>query len=261
MTTFFKSDKYVDLLDANQMTDFDAVWGKQIEWFEEPNTCRGGWSGVGRMELVREDGSVIATFLKKQKNHKQKTLLHPFTGIPTFEREFDMLRYLTWRGLKTPEVMLFAQGKDGKFKTTLMTKELSNYISLEFLTSQMFADNHPTLGEQNILLEAIADYTKRLHDTKVQHRAFYPKHLFIKQVPNAAPKVAVIDLEKARINLIPAFRSLMDLAALHRHAAHWSKSRRMYFYLQYLGLKKLTPYAKWLCKQIIKRASRARRSA
>jgi len=261
MTSFYKSEKHDELLNANEMTDFDAVWGKQIEWFEAPNTCRGGWSGVGRVELAGKDGSVMATFLKKQKNHKQKTLLHPFRGIPTFEREFDMLRYLTWRGLKTPEVMLFAQGKDGKFKTTLMTKELSNYISLEFLTSQLFADGRPTLHEQNTLLKAVASYTRRLHDIKVQHRAFYPKHLFIKQIPNALPKVAVIDLEKARINLIPAFRSLMDLAALHRHAEHWSKTRRLYFYLQYLGLKTLTPYAKWLCKQIIKRASRAKRSA
>ncbi|MDD2934711.1 MAG: lipopolysaccharide kinase InaA family protein [Methylotenera sp.] len=259
MTTLYIAPQYQKTLALNQLNDFDAIWNVKVNWFEEPNQRRGGWSGVGRIELKQADGSMMGAFLKKQDNHQHKSWLHPIRGIPTFEREFIMMRYLEQCGVNAPEVMLFGRNPNGDLKTTLLTKELAGFVPLEDLTSQLFAKKRSALSEQNTILQAVAGYARQLHAAKVQHRSFYPKHLFVNMINANVPQVAAIDLEKSRINLFSVLRSLMDLSALNRHAEHWSKSRRMYFYLHYLGIKHLTPYAKWLCRRIVKRSHRAKR--
>lgn len=257
MLTFI-SDKFLALLKENQLDTFEKVWNRQVDWFEEPNERRGGWSGVGRIALKQRDGGQFGAFVKKQDRHQHKSWRHPIKGVPTFEREFLMMRYLEKRGVAVPEVMLFGRNPSGDLKTVLLTKNLSDFVSLEDFTAKLFADKRPALAIQRAVVNAVANFSRKLHTAKVQHRSFYPKHLFVNATDIGAPDVAVIDLEKSRINLVPFLRTFMDLAALNRHAEYWSKSRRMYFYLRYMGLDRLTPYAKWLCRRIIKRSQRVR---
>lgn len=255
MLTFI-SAKHSQVLQDNQLNTFDKVWNCQVNWFEEPNERRGGWSGVGRIAIKQDDGSLMNAFLKKQDNHCRTSFLHPLKGVPTFQREFEMLRYLNQQGVRVPEVLLFGRNPSGDLKTTLMTKALDGFIPLEVLTEELFGDNHANFSSQRAVIKAVASFTRQLHAVKVQHRSFYPKHIFINMTNADAPEVAVIDLEKSRIKWFPVLPSLVDLSTLNRHARYWSKSRRMFFYLQYLGLKRLTPYAKWLCRRIIKRSNR-----
>ena len=255
----FVADKFSVLLQKNQLDTFDKVWNYQVNWFEEPNERRGGWSGVGRIELQQTDGAKIGGFLKKQDKHCRTSFLHPIRGVPTFQREFEMMQYLANCGINAPEVMFFSRNPNGDLKTTLLTKELAGFVPLEELTERMFSKGRASLTQQRQVIKAVAALARQLHAAKVQHRSFYPKHLFVKLTNNELPQVAVIDLEKSRINPFSVMRSLIDLAVLNRHAKYWSKSRRMYFYLQYLGLKQLTPYAKWLCRLIVKRSNRVKR--
>lgn len=255
----FVSAKYARLLQLNQLDTFEKVWSRKVDWFEEPNERRGGWSGVGRITLQQEDGSEIGAYMKRQDNHCRTSFLHPIKGVPTFQREFEMMHYLEQQGIRAPEVMLFGRNPNGDLKTTLLTKELDGFVPLEDLTERLFANGSPALAVQRSIIRSVAQLAKQLHAAKVQHRSFYPKHLFVNMADTNMPQVAVIDLEKSRINYIAIMRSLIDLAVLNRHAKHWSKSRRMYFYLQYLGLKRLTPFAKWLCRRIVKRSNRVKR--
>lgn len=255
----FVSVNYAKLLQMNQLDTFEAVWNRKVDWFEEPNERRGGWSGVGRIELMNEDATVLGAYLKRQDNHCQTSWMHPVKGVPTFQREFEMMRYLQQHGVRVPEVMLFSRNPAGDFKTTLMTRELAGFEPLENLTERLFADNRPTLSVQKSIIKAVAKQASQLHAAKIQHRSFYPKHLFISMADAKSPEVAVIDLEKSRINLLPVLRSLIDLSTLNRHAKYWTHSRRMYFYLQYLGIERLTPFSKWLCRRIIKRSNRVKR--
>jgi len=253
----FLSTKYTQLLRDNELDSFDKVWNYQVNWFEEPNERRGGWSGVGRIILKQSDGAEIGAFLKKQDNHCRTSFMHPINGVPTFQREFEMMRFLQKVGIRAPEVLFFGRNPEGDLKTTLMTKELSGYVPLELLTDELNRGAKPAdFSAQRTIIKALADFSRRLHAARIQHRSFYPKHLFVNMSNPSAPEIAVIDLEKSRVNYIPFLRSLIDLSTLNRHVKYWSKSRRMYFYLQYLGLTRMTPYAKWLCKQIIKRSSR-----
>lgn len=254
----FVADKYSDVLNKNQLDTFDKVWNCQVNWFEEPNERRGGWSGVGRIELLQADDEKFGGFLKKQDKHCRTSFLHPINGVPTFQREFEMMQYLAKMGVRAPEVMLFGRNPTGDLKTTLLTRELEGFVPLEVLTEQMFAKNRAPINAQRDVLQAVASLARQLHAAKVQHRSFYPKHIFVNMTQADSPQVAVIDLEKSRINRVPFLRSLIDLAVLNRHAKYWSRTQRMYFYLQYLGLKKLTPYAKWLCRRVVKRSNRVK---
>jgi len=255
----FVSEKYAQLLKHNQLDSFEKVWNRKVDWFEEPNERRGGWSGVGRIVLQQDDGTEIGAYLKRQDNHCRTSWLHPIKGVPTFQREFEMMHYLEKRGVSAPEVILFGRSPDGDFKTTLLTKELAGFKPLEDLTNELFANGRPPLAEQKAIVSAVALLAQKLHAANVQHRSFYPKHLFVNRDDLTMLKVAVIDLEKSRINYIAVMRSLIDLAVLNRHAKCWSRSRRMSFYLQYLGIDKLTPFAKWLCRRIVKRSNRVKR--
>jgi hypothetical protein len=256
--TAYISSKFSDVLIKNALNTFEKVWAYEVDWFEEPNERRGGWSGVGRITLVDASGQEFGAFLKKQDNHCRTSFLHPIKGVPTFQREFEMMHYLASKQVRAPEVLFFGRNPNGDLKTTLMTKELSGFIPLEELTEQLFKDGRPALGLQRPVIKAIAKFSRQLHDVNIQHRSFYPKHLFVDARNPQSPLVAVIDLEKSRINRVSFLRSLIDLSVLNRHAKYWSRSRRMYFYLEYLGIKHLTPYAKWLCRLIIKRSSRVK---
>jgi hypothetical protein len=46
------------------------------------------------------------------------------------------------------------------------------------------------------------------------------------------------------------------LSALNRHAEYWSRSDRMYFFLQYFETKRLTTSLRLLCRLILKRSAR-----
>ena len=246
---------YAALLQKNQLDTFKKVWDSPVNWFEEPNERRGGWSGVGRIDLKQEDGRLLGAFLKKQDKHCRTSFLHPIKGVPTFQREFEMMRYLAGLNIKAPEVLFFGRNPNGDLKTTLMTKALDGFIPLEELTAEMFKNGRPSLTQQRAVIQSVAQFTRQLHDAKVQHRSFYPKHIFVNNQQQPI-QVAVIDLEKSRLQPIAPLRAMMDLSVLNRHAKLWSRSARLQFYKQYLGVETLNTYQKWLLKKIVKRSTR-----
>ena len=87
MSDFLAADDRA-LLERNGLATFDALWAKQLDAVDEPNTSRGGWSSVFRLEL---DGQ--GYYLKRQSDYLTRTLHRPF-GEPSFAREFrNISRY------------------------------------------------------------------------------------------------------------------------------------------------------------------------
>ena len=245
------------LLKLNHLGSFDEIWQHQAEWFEAPNERRGGWSGVCRLGLDLPEGGQLGVFLKRQENHRRLTLRHPIQGEPTFAREFRMLRYLDTHHVPAPHVIFCGKkAVDGKLRGILMTEELAGFRPLDIVAEEMFTSGNSSIAAQRQLLRSVALTVRKLHDAKIHHRSLYPKHLFVRQTGRAEPEVVVIDLEKSRIKLISLLRTYYDLATLNRHARYWSKSSRLYFFKQYMGIKKLTPWTKFLCRQIIRRTRR-----
>lgn len=76
------------LLERHGLDSFDALWAKQLEAVDEPNTDGGGWSSVYRLDLEGH-----GYYLKRQSNYLTRTLHRPF-GEPSFAREFrNISRY------------------------------------------------------------------------------------------------------------------------------------------------------------------------
>jgi hypothetical protein len=251
----FQSKLYQQIFAEHQLDGFEPLWNKHIDWFEEPNHRRGGWSGVGQLKLAT-DGGVLSTFVKKQQNHGRRTLLHPFTGEPTFRRELKRLTFLEKNHVKAPKVVCYGeQTIEGEFCAILATETLLDFEPLDVVTQDWFANRANTRQQKRTLLKSVANALHDFHDTGLSHRALYSKHIFVKNA-DTQPEVALIDLEKARFSFLSFYRTYFDLSALNRHAEYWSRSDRMYFFLQYFETKRLTTSLRLLCRLILKRSAR-----
>lgn len=259
MKTLYIAPEYHPLLALHGIDCFEAMWDMPVDWFEEPNQRRGGWSGVGRVQLENQAGEISVFFVKKQQNHGRKSWLHPFSGEPTFRREFERLQFLQTHNFKAPQAVFYAEtSAKGNQRAILVTKALAGYVSADNFNAD-WQHNTPRV-EKLPLIAKIAKEIKRFHDFGLVHRALYPKHIFVKY-PQATQdgieaEVALIDLEKARFQLGSTSRAIFDLAALCRHSEGVSRTQKMYFLLNYLRTPTLNHSAKRLCRQILKRAYR-----
>ena len=252
----FISAKHAHVLEQCQLHTFEQLWDHPIEWFEAPNERRGGWSGVGRLQLEAGGGKPLCLFVKKQQNHGRLTLRHPVRGEPTFRREYQRLQYLADHEIGAPKVVFYGEKvMENKLCAILVTEELEGYQPLDSLTATLFAGNELTRVHRQHLLKVIAASLRNFHQLGLVHRALYPKHIFVKYA-DVPVQVALIDLEKARFSPLFWYRAYFDLAALNRHAEHWQATDRLYFFKQYCQLQRLGKFSKWFCRQLIKRSQR-----
>lgn len=255
MKDFIHKD-YVQCLAANRLNTFDLVWAYQHEWFEEPNSRRGGWSGVCRLQLSTGE-ETFNVFLKRQEDHQHRTLWHPFAGEPTFACEFRMLMYLQKRGVPAQVPVFFGQRiVDGHVRAILMTEELVGFKSLQDIINDLSSEKKASVSVQHQILRGAAEAVRRLHAARILHRSLYPKHLFVRWPSESVPEVVVIDLERSRFKWFSAIRTVYDLATLNRRVAYLRQPARMFFFLQYLGVPRLNWWHKFLCRLIIMRTAK-----
>jgi hypothetical protein len=239
----------ITLNDESKET-FSTLWQLNSPWFEPPNTSRGGWSGVVKTELIVDDEK-LNVFIKRQEKHLARSWRHCLGGIPTFQREYVNICRLQTLGIPTLEPVFFErQGK----KAILVTKALDDFLSLDKLHRDAFS-----LEQRKSLLTAIATVTRDMHQSRLQHNCFYPKHIFVSQTAQGWD-VKLIDLEKLRRCLFHKSAQLRDISSLSRHAdASWSLTDRMRFFKSYVGEKKLSPSSKSLWKKLADKSEKKRR--
>lgn len=246
------------LLEHNDLGTFEKLWNLKADWFEPPNQCRGGWSGVSRCDLATPEGGTVGMFLKRQENHITRTLTHPF-GMSTFVREINNILLFKQSAVPSLEPIYFAVRRiDGNLRAILCTEALDGYEPLEDLVMRWTQDGAPDRATRHGLMQAIAAVMARMHACRLQHNCFYPKHIFV-CFADEGIKVRIIDLEKAKVRIHKHFASFRDLDTLNRHSQGWSRSDRLRFFLIYLGLDRLTPEAKMLWRKIAARTTSKRR--
>lgn len=250
----FQSNYYQQLFAQHQLADFDAIWRREIAWFEAPNERRGGFSGVGKLLLQAEDGNNFTFFVKKQQNHGRKSWAHPIMGEPTFRREFHNLTFLQKHNIAAPSVVYYAENTSAK-QAILITQELTDFVPLDTIHLGQLQ-----LAQQAMLVKKVATEIKRFHDAGMVHRALYPKHVFVKNAASTlgiAPEIALIDLEKARFSPLAWYRAYFDLAAFSRHVVGWDDASKLLFIKSYLEKNQLSFFDKLLNNMITRRANRA----
>ncbi len=247
---------YEQVLQLNGMDSFDSIWNMDAGWFEEPNDRRGGWSGVSRLSLKKENGESIGVFLKRQENHDTKVWNHPVKGIPTFYHEFKNIRRFTAHGIPTLEPVYFAcRYQEGKSQAILITRELEGFQSLDAAIYERDGAIMQNRAQREEIMDAVAKAVRKMHGYHFQHRCLYGKHIFLGLV-DGCWEVKFIDLEKVRRILIKKMAIMCDLDTLPRHLPRWGCRDRVKFLKIYMQEEKLSRKSKLIWRGINRRMLR-----
>ncbi|NMG64659.1 lipopolysaccharide kinase [Azoarcus indigens] len=252
--TFYLADDLRPLFTRHGLDSFGSLWALELDSVDAPNTGRGGWSSVSRLELADEAGRRHAFYLKRQIDHLSRSPLHPL-GEATFAREFRNIRRYAQAGIPALQAAFFGQRKlGGKVCAMLITRALDDYRPLD-----AWLQDWPRLGRdtRRRVLDAAAVLVRTLHKRGQVHNCLYPKHLFIRLGTTAAQDEArLIDLEKTRPLWLGAHDRARDLDALNRHADRLPATDRLRFLLRYLGRDRLDAAGKRLARRILDRHRR-----
>ena len=213
--TDFVADADRALLERNGLADFEALWHLQLDAVDEPNTSRGGWSSVFRLDL---DGQGF--YLKRQSNYLTRTLHSPL-GEPSFAREFRNIQRYQALGIPALEAVFFGERKvQGERRAILMTRALDGWNDLDSLLEQW---PQLTAQQQQAILRACGQLARRLHAVRQVHGCFYPKHIFL-QADGEAYRAQLIDLEKTRPLLLGQRDRVKDIEPVLRRAQVWTET-------------------------------------
>ena len=212
MTDFLAAEDRA-LLERHGLGDFDALWAKELEAVDEPNTNRGGWSSVFRLDLEGR-----GYYLKRQSNYLTRTLHRPF-GEPSFAREFRNISRYRQLGIPALQAAFFGERKvDDEVRAILLTRALDGWTDLDSLLQQW---RQLSDGQRTAILQACGLLARRLHEARQMHGCFYPKHIFL-QACDDGYQAQLIDLEKTRSLLFGQRDRIKDLDPLLRRASVWS---------------------------------------
>jgi hypothetical protein len=130
MSVFIASAEQ-QLLERHGLASFEALWGMQLDAVDEPNTGRGGWSSVFRLDL---DGQGF--YLKRQSNYQTYTLRHPL-GEPSFSREFRNITRYRKLGIPALQAVFYGDRRvNGERQAILMTRALDGWTDLDTLLAR-----------------------------------------------------------------------------------------------------------------------------
>jgi hypothetical protein len=224
MTDFLAAEDRA-LLERHGLGTFDALWARQLEAVDEPNSVRGGWSSVFRLDLEGH-----GFYLKRQSNYQMHTLHAPF-GEPSFAREFRNISRYEKLGIPALKAAFFGERKiNGEVRAILLTRALDGWDDLDSLL-QRWSDL--TEAQQTKILQACGKLAQCLHGRRQVHGCFYPKHIFL-QARDDGYQAQLIDLEKTRPLLLGQRDRVKDLEPLLRRAPEWSEAQLRILLAAYL---------------------------
>lgn len=240
------------LFARHRLDSFMTLWALALDSVDAPNTGRGGWSSVSRLELADEHGQTHAFYLKRQIDHLSRSLRRPL-GEATFAREFRNIRRYAEDGVPALQAAFFGQRRiGGKVCAILVTRALDDYRPLD-----AWLADWPALprAERRALVEATGALVRRLHAAGHLHNCLYPKHIFLRAPGSAGdtPAACLIDLEKTRRPHFGRGALARDLDTLNRHSGGPSAGERLRFLLHYLAKPGLDDQARKLVRRLLAR--------
>ncbi|WP_137818629.1 lipopolysaccharide kinase InaA family protein [Pseudomonas sp. 2FG] len=214
------------LLEQHGLASYEALWALTLAAVDEPNTERGGWSCVYRLELGE-----AAYYLKRQSNYLGRSLRRPF-GEPTFAREFRSIQRYRQLGIPALRAAFFAQRRvAGEQRALLLTRALDGWQDLEHWLQGWTERSE---AQRMAILRACGELVRRLHDARQMHGCFYPKHIFLRE-RDGEFAAQLIDLEKTRSLWFGERDRIKDLEPLLRRASSWSEAEVCELLLAYVG--------------------------
>jgi tRNA A-37 threonylcarbamoyl transferase component Bud32 len=185
----------VNYLDLQHFIDLE------LDPFEPINVRRGGWSGVSRVEWAGE-----AYFIKRQVKHGYRDPKRFFLSTPTLRREYRNFLRLEKIGIKTPEIVVYAeQGSNAM----MVTKELDGFIDLD-----TYLERVSSTGDRLKTFTRLTEILLKIHDHQLHHGCLYGKHVMVHV--EDPENLAMIDLEKMKFYPRRRFIACKDISQLTR---------------------------------------------
>ncbi|MEZ4754186.1 MAG: lipopolysaccharide kinase InaA family protein [Bdellovibrionota bacterium] len=237
------SSKWENFLFLNNITSISEIWKLSPEIEIDKLDENSSFSLTSRLNLKDRTGQAIPMILKRQwlpKSAKNNIKLLPVVG------ETSNYKKLRKKGLK----VLPSLAASGEIKTAkgvgafALYKELDEYISADHLLSTWGKSPLLTRNRKRILLTALGESLRQLHEAKFVHRALSPKHIFIRFIETTdeiSPKVdtRIVDLEEGRLKLFFGSAGKQDLIKLSSYTSALSSSEKLRFFLAYSGKQRL----------------------
>jgi len=200
--------------------------------------------------LKRYNKVPIIAQLKNWINHLQRTSTSDFDRLP--------VEQLKPAGIAGPRTIAYGAewGKFFEKRSFMFMEKIENGISLEEKLPDCFC-NEPCsrLKERCDFINALADFTKRFHDTGFRHRDYYLCHIFLV----GARDFCLIDMQRSFKPLFFSERyRIKDITQLHYSAPGdiISQSDRLRFYKRYAGKTRLDKSDRKFLKKVRSKAWR-----
>lgn len=261
-TDTFTDPEWKDTLAEAGYSDFESWWNAKQNLVETGNfrgpDAHTSWSHVSKIDLP--DGRVV--YLKRQQNHFPNNLLLKLQKTPTFEIEWNNYQKLHAVGVPTMKIVHFASRKHQGDKQCLIVSEaLNGMTAIDVLAKYYQQHGWPPREQRLRILKPIVKIIKTMHAAGIIHNALYGRHIYVNipmidGIPAEVPEnvqACLIDLERTKYpgkNSPKLIKN--DLEKMYRRIPQWPARDCLWFLKQYLGIKKLTPEAKIIARNIAK---------
>ncbi|MCE9603659.1 MAG: hypothetical protein K8U03_02015 [Planctomycetia bacterium] len=256
---FWINPGYRSFLAASSLDSYGAIaaWNPTDDYVQK----QGRSTGRYRVEV---DGRTLSLYVKK--HMRLPWWQRKFAPAKAFPgpSEFANLERVAALGVRVPETV-FA-GADGRAAcgSLLATRELVGYLPLHRYIPGPLAKLPASQQRRRkqALVRRLVDVARRLHDERLYHRDFYLCHFYLRDDADCEDgfDLVLIDLGRLLHSRLARWK-IKDLAGLlfSSDPAGITRTDRLRFFKQYLGLTKLDDEAKRLARRIETKADRYRR--
>jgi len=164
-------------------------------------------------------------------------------------------------GVRVPETVFAGADPAHPCGSILATRELVGYLPLHIYIPGPLArlPARERRRRKRLLIARLVDVAHRLHERRLYHRDFYACHFFLRDDASQPDgfDLVLIDLGRLLHSRLPRWK-VKDLAALcfSTYIPGVTRTDRMRFFKQYLGLKKLDAASKQFARRIVRKAGR-----
>lgn len=253
--------EYLPHLRSAGLANFESVMKSRSGRLLRTLSDRENW----RLELDRGGSGRQGMYLKKHRirswGHWLRAKLGAGPGATPGRVEALNVERLERLGIAAMRLVAYGEWlrHDGVAESFVMTEELAGYVQLDHFLRQRFepVEGQTTLARNprlDRLIAAVAAVAGRFHREGFNHRDLYCCHFFIREASRGRFLVNLIDLQRVeRRRWLRRRWVVKDLAQLAYSAPREriTRTHRLAFVKQYLGVSKLRPEDKRLVRQVL----------
>lgn len=256
---FWINPAYHRFLAASSLDSYGAIaaWNPTDDYVEK----QGRSTGRYRVEVA---GRTLNLYVKKHvKLPWWQRKFGPKAAFPGPSEHANIERVAAL-GVRVPETIFAGADGDAKCGSLFATRALDGYLPLHLYVAGPLAKlpAEARHRRKQSLVRRLVDVARRLHGERLYHRDFYLCHFYLRDDADCEDgfDLVLIDLGRLLESRLTRWQ-IKDLAGLlfSSEVDGVTRTDRLRFFRQYLGLKKLDTRAKRLARRVEAKAERYRR--